>query len=91
MVSCSAEVPLYQYTQHGDKQEKLEATVQLEINDLIAITEMWWDESVDCGAASDGYRLFIRDKQERWGRSGMGCPLCKKNQTNDCTEFFEKQ
>ena len=31
----------------GKKQEQLEATMLLEIYDLVAITETWWDESHD--------------------------------------------
>jgi len=45
----------------GNKQE-LEATVMLESYNLLAITETWWEESHDCSAAIDCYRLFRRDR-----------------------------
>ena len=44
----------------GNKQE--EATMLLESYDLVAITEIWWDESHDWSAAINGYRLFRRDR-----------------------------
>lgn len=43
----SAEVPLYQCTQHGQKLDKLEATVLLESYNLIVITEVQWEKSHD--------------------------------------------
>ena len=51
----------------GNKQEELEATVQLESYVLIGIAETWWDESHDWSAALDGYNPFRRDRQERRG------------------------
>ena len=53
----------------GNKQEELEAVVQLRKYDLIAITETWWDESHDCNILIEDYRLFRRDRQ---GRRGEG-------------------
>ncbi|KAJ7420326.1 hypothetical protein BTVI_21858 [Pitangus sulphuratus] len=47
----------------GNKQEELEAIVQQESYDVVAITETWWDDSHDWGAAMDGYKLFRRDRQ----------------------------
>jgi len=49
----------------GRKQEELEAIVQQDSCDLVAITETWWDDSHDCSAAMDGYKLFRRDSEER--------------------------
>jgi len=46
----------------GSKQEELEAIVQQDSNDLVAITEMWWDDSHDWSAVMDGYKLFRRDR-----------------------------
>jgi len=46
----------------GNKQEELEAIVQQDSYDLVAITEMWWDDSHDWSAAMDGYELFRRDR-----------------------------
>lgn len=43
----SAEVPLYQCTQHGQKLDELEATVLLESYNLVAITEVQWEKSHD--------------------------------------------
>jgi len=38
----------------GNKQEELEAIVQQDSNDLVAITETWWDDFHDWSAAMDG-------------------------------------
>ena len=35
--------------------------------DLVAITETWWDHSHDWSAATDGYKLFSKDRQVRRG------------------------
>jgi len=45
-----------------NKQEELEAIVQQDSYDLVAITEMWWDDSCDWSAAMDGCKLFRRDR-----------------------------
>ncbi len=47
----------------GNKQEKLEATVQLENYDIVAIAQTWWDDSHNWSAAMDGYKLFIRHRK----------------------------
>ncbi|PKU38346.1 mitochondrial fission process protein 1 [Limosa lapponica baueri] len=52
----------------GNKQEGLEAIVQQENCDIVAVTETWWDESHDRSVAIDGYTLFRRDGQGRRGR-----------------------
>jgi len=46
----------------GNKQEELETIIQQESYDLVAITEMWWDDFHDWNAAMDGYKLFSRDR-----------------------------
>ncbi|KAJ7415620.1 hypothetical protein BTVI_37812 [Pitangus sulphuratus] len=51
----------------GNKQEELEAIVQQESYDMVAITETWWDDSHDWSAAMDGYKLFRKDRQRRRG------------------------
>ncbi|KAK4806350.1 hypothetical protein QYF61_017219 [Mycteria americana] len=51
----------------GNKQEELEAVVQQENYDMVAITEAWWDDSHNWSAAMDGYKLFRRDRQGRRG------------------------
>ncbi|GAB0203947.1 hypothetical protein GRJ2_002860300 [Grus japonensis] len=51
----------------GNKQEELEAIMQLENYDIVAITETWWDDSHNWSAAMDGYKLFRRDRQGRRG------------------------
>ena len=51
----------------GNKQEELEAIVQQDRCDLVAITETWWDNSHDWSAAMDGYKIFRRDRQGRRG------------------------
>ncbi|KAJ7425696.1 mitochondrial fission process protein 1 [Pitangus sulphuratus] len=55
----------------GNKQE-LEAIVQQESYEVVAITETWWDDSHDWSAAMDGYELFRKDRQ---GRRGGGVAL----------------
>lgn len=56
----------------GNKQEELEAIVQQESYDVVAITETWWDDSYDWSAAMDSYKLFRREGQ---GRRGGGVAL----------------
>ena len=46
----------------GSKQEELEATVQQENHDIVAIIETWWDDSNNWSAVMDGYKLFRRDR-----------------------------
>jgi len=46
----------------GNKQEELEAIIQQDGYDLVAITEMWWDNSHDWNAVRNGYRLFRKDR-----------------------------
>ncbi|GAB0199184.1 mitochondrial enolase superfamily member 1 [Grus japonensis] len=67
----------------GNKQEQLEAIVQQDSCDLVAITETWWDDSHDWSAAMDGYKLFRRD---RHGRRGGGVALYVR-ECFDCIEF----
>ncbi|RMC15950.1 hypothetical protein DUI87_08157 [Hirundo rustica rustica] len=56
----------------GNKQEELEAMVQLQSYDVVAITEMWLDESHHWSTALNGYELFRRDRK---GRRGGGVAL----------------
>ncbi|GAB0184095.1 hypothetical protein GRJ2_000874800 [Grus japonensis] len=51
----------------GNNQEELEAIVQWENYDIVAITEAWCDDSCNWTAAMDGYKLFRRDRQGRRG------------------------
>ncbi|KAK4828567.1 hypothetical protein QYF61_027657 [Mycteria americana] len=67
----------------GNKQEELEAIVQQDSYDLVAITETWWDDSHDWNAAMDGYKLFRRGRQ---GRRGSGVALCVR-ECFDCVEL----
>ncbi|KAM9591180.1 uncharacterized protein ACIBXB_006077 isoform 1-T3 [Morphnus guianensis] len=69
----------------GNKQEELEAIVQQDSYDLVAITETWWDNSHDWSAAMDGYKLFRRDRQ---GRRGGGVALYVR-ECFDCTELHD--
>ena len=55
-----------------NKQEELEAIMQQEDYDIIAITETWWSNSQDWRAAMEGYKLFRR---VRLGRRGGGVSL----------------
>ena len=59
----------------GNKQEELEAMVQLENYDLIAITDMWWDKSHKQNTGMEGYKFYRRNRQ---GRKGGGVALYVK-------------
>ncbi|PKU34926.1 mitochondrial fission process protein 1 [Limosa lapponica baueri] len=69
----------------GNKQEELEAIVQQESYDVVAVTETWWDDSHDCSAAMDGYKLFRRDRK---GRRGGGVALYIR-EGYECQELIE--
>ncbi|KAJ7413330.1 hypothetical protein WISP_91339 [Willisornis vidua] len=47
----------------GNKQKELEAIVQQESFDVVAITETWWDDSHHWSAAMSGYKLVRKDRQ----------------------------
>ena len=49
-----------------NKQEKLEPTVLLKNNDIVAVSEIWQDDS------HDSFKLLIRDRQ---GRRGLGVAI----------------
>ena len=61
----------------GNKQEELEAIVQLESYDTVAITETWWNDSHSWSVVKDGYQIFKRDRQ---GRKGGGVALYVKKE-----------
>ncbi|PKU31484.1 adaptin ear-binding coat-associated protein 1 [Limosa lapponica baueri] len=67
----------------GNKQEELEAIIQQENYDIVAITETWWEDSHNWSAAIDGYQLFRRD---RHGRRGGGVALYVRDRF-DCLEL----
>ncbi|PKU47346.1 adaptin ear-binding coat-associated protein 1 [Limosa lapponica baueri] len=67
----------------GNKQDELEAIVQQDSCDVVAITEMWWDDGHDWNAVMDCYKLFGRDRQ---GRRGGGVALCIR-ECFDCIEL----
>ncbi|PKU40561.1 adaptin ear-binding coat-associated protein 1 [Limosa lapponica baueri] len=60
----------------GNKQEELEAIVQPENYDTVAITETWWEDLHNWSAAINGYQLFRRDRQ---GRRGGGVAVCVRD------------
>jgi len=62
----------------GIKQEKLEAIVQQDSYDLVAVTETWWDSSHDWNVVIDGYTLFRKDRPTR---RGGGITLCVSEQS----------
>ncbi|KAJ7427171.1 mitochondrial fission process protein 1 [Willisornis vidua] len=49
----------------GNKQEDLEAIVQQENYDIVAVTETLWDDLHDWSAAMGDYKLFRKDRQGR--------------------------
>ena len=67
----------------SNKQEELEAIVQQENYDIVAIVETWWDDSHNWIVAMDGYKLFRRDRQ---GRRGGGVALYVR-ECFDCLEL----
>ncbi|GAB0206526.1 hypothetical protein GRJ2_003118200 [Grus japonensis] len=67
----------------GNKQEELEASVQSQGQDLIAIAETWWDSSHDWNAVMDGYVLFRKDRP---ARRGGGVALYVREQL-ECIEL----
>ncbi|PKU37320.1 mitochondrial fission process protein 1 [Limosa lapponica baueri] len=67
----------------GNKQDELEAMVQQDSYDVVAITEMWWDDGQNWNAAMDGYKLFRRNRQ---GRRGGGVGLYNRERF-DCIEL----
>ncbi|PKU29350.1 mitochondrial fission process protein 1 [Limosa lapponica baueri] len=67
----------------GNKQDELEAIVQQDSYNVVAITETWWDDGHDWNAAMDGYKLFRRDRQ---GRRGGGVALYVR-ECFDCIEL----
>lgn len=66
----------------GNKQE-LEAIVQLENNDITAVTKPQWDDLHSWNAAVDGCKVFRRNRQ---GRRGGGIALCVR-ECFDCLEL----
>jgi len=75
----------------GKKQEELEAIVQQDSYDFVAITETWWDDSHDWSAVIDGDKLFRSNRQ---GRRGIGmAPYVKDSfdciELNDCDDKAE--
>jgi len=66
----------------GNKQEELEAIVQQDSYDLVAITETWWDVSLDWSDATDGYKFYRRDRR---GKRGSGVALYVR----DCFDCIE--
>ncbi|PKU31493.1 rna-directed dna polymerase from mobile element hypothetical protein [Limosa lapponica baueri] len=67
----------------GNKQDELEAIVQQDSCDVVAITEVWWDDGHNWNAVMDGYKLFRRDRQ---GRRGGGVALYVR-ECFDCIEL----
>jgi len=70
----------------GNKREELEVIVQQDTYELVAITETWRDDSCDCSAEMDGYKLFRRD---RWGKRAGGVVLYGSALVTEDTEKSE--
>ncbi|GAB0189311.1 maestro heat-like repeat-containing protein family member 7 [Grus japonensis] len=66
----------------GNEQEELEAIVQQENYDIVAIMETWWDDSQNCSGAMDDCKPFRRDRQ---GRRGSGVALYVR----ECFDYVE--
>jgi len=67
----------------GNKQEEMEAIVQQDGYNLVAIRETLWDNSHDRNVVMDGYRLFRKDRPT--GRGG-GVSLYVREQL-ECIEL----
>jgi len=67
----------------GNKQDELEAIVQQDSYDLVAIAETRWDHSHDWSAVVDGYKVFRGDGR---GRRDGGVALYVRD-SFDCTEL----
>lgn len=61
----------------GSKQEKLEATLQLESYNLITITKTWWEGPHNWNTEID-YKLFRRQRQERKSKQVSALQVKKK-------------
>ena len=59
----------------GNKQDELESCARSQGQDLIAVTEMWWDGPHDWNAVTEGYVLFGKD---RLGKRGGGVALLSR-------------
>ncbi|KAK4832453.1 hypothetical protein QYF61_023177 [Mycteria americana] len=71
----------------GHEQEELEAIVQQENYDMVAITETCWDNSHNWSAAMDGYKVSRRDRQ---GRRDDGVALHVR-ECFDCLELNDDE
>ncbi|KAK4830530.1 hypothetical protein QYF61_011509 [Mycteria americana] len=78
----------------GNKQEELEAIVHQENYDMVAITEMWWDDLHNWSVAMDGYKLFRRDRiRGKANKADIVAGVCYRppNQDEETDELFCKQ
>ncbi|KAK4828095.1 hypothetical protein QYF61_023457 [Mycteria americana] len=85
----------------GNKQEELEAIVQQENYDTVAITKTWWGDLHNWSAAMDGYKLFRRDSVEclwvrirgKANKSDIMVRVCYRppNQNEETDKIFYKQ
>lgn len=67
----------------GSKQEELQALVQRDSEDSVAVAETWWDDSYGWSAAMGGCKVF---SGARRGRRGGGVAL-DVSECFDCTEL----
>ncbi|PKU41387.1 rna-directed dna polymerase from mobile element jockey-like [Limosa lapponica baueri] len=77
----------------GNKQEELEAIVQQDSYDVVAITETWWDEGHNWNAAMNGYKLFRRNRMKGKANNGdFVLEVCYRppNQDEQTDEVFYK-
>lgn len=51
-----------------NKQDQLEALALSHNYNVFSISELWWNESHNCRAGMESYRLFRMDLQGRQGR-----------------------
>ncbi|KAK4823930.1 hypothetical protein QYF61_008316 [Mycteria americana] len=98
MASIAQLKPIYTNAHSmGNNQEELEAIVQQENYDIVAITETWWDDSHNWSAAMGGDKLFRRDRQgKRRGKANkadimVGVCYRPPKQGEEAGEIFYKQ
>ncbi|KAF4796247.1 hypothetical protein TURU_086012 [Turdus rufiventris] len=75
----------------ANKQEELEAMVQQQSYNVVAIMDKGWDDSHTWSTALDGYKLFRRDRKSERGDFNLQdiCWELKTSEKKQYRKFFE--
>lgn len=73
MAQESSQVPVNKHMQGREQLGESQSPTQLQKYDLFWITEAWWDSPCDWRAATDGHRLFRKDRLEGVRSGGALC------------------